>query len=149
MIYVDMILCRIFGKKSSTHFLLAWAPIMHEVGEDFSFNWAKIFSDNLDKEIIEYQLMKCKGKTTPFNMSAYIINSICFMTPFPMMSWIWTSTNVEPIHFYHSKLWEDKARDLFYEIYHYVVVSIHVTLYGFPPPRISDRIMASLGKIPN
>jgi hypothetical protein len=80
-------------------------------------------------------------------MSAYIMDAICFMTPFPLMSWSWTPTNVEPIHFYHSKLWEDKARDFFYEICHYVVVSIHIALYGFPPPRISDRIMANLGKI--
>jgi len=44
-------------------------------------------------------------------------------------------------------MWEDKARDFFYEICHYVVVSIHISLYGFSPPRILDRIMANLGKI--
>jgi hypothetical protein len=120
---------------------------MHEVAEGFSFNWAKILSDNLAKEITEYQSMKAKGKPTPFYMSAYIMDAICFMTPFPLMSWSWTPTNVEPIHFYHSKLWEDKAKDFFYEICHYVVVSIHITLYSFTPPRISDRIMANLGKI--
>jgi hypothetical protein len=38
MIYVAMILCRIFGKKDSSHFLLAWVPIMHEVVEGYSFN---------------------------------------------------------------------------------------------------------------
>jgi hypothetical protein len=26
MIYVAMMLCRIFGKKDSSHFLLAWVP---------------------------------------------------------------------------------------------------------------------------
>jgi hypothetical protein len=55
MIYVAMMLCIIFGKKSSTHFLLAWVPIMHEVAEGYSFNWDKMLSDNLAKEIIEYQ----------------------------------------------------------------------------------------------
>jgi hypothetical protein len=68
------------------------------------------------------------------------------MTLFPLMSWSWTPTNVEPIHFYHSKMWEDKEKYFFYEICNYVVVSMHIALYGFPPPRISDKIMTSLGK---
>jgi hypothetical protein len=109
MIYVAMMLCRIFGRKDTAHFLLPWVPIMHEVAEGYSFNWAKILSDNLAKEITEYQSMKAKGKPTPFYMLAYIMDVICFMTPFPLMSWSWTSTGAEPIHFYHSKLWEDKA----------------------------------------
>jgi hypothetical protein len=49
MIYVSMMLCRIFRKKSPTHFLVAWVSIMHEVAEGYSFNWAKILSDNLAK----------------------------------------------------------------------------------------------------
>jgi hypothetical protein len=68
MIYVAMMLCRLFGKKDFTHFLLAWVPIMHEVAEGFSFNWAKMLLENMDKEIIEYQSMKPKGKPTPFYM---------------------------------------------------------------------------------
>jgi len=58
-------------------------------------------------------------------------------------------TNIEPIHFYHSKLWEDKEKDLFYEIYNYVVVSMNITIYHFPPPKISDKIVTNLGKIVN
>jgi hypothetical protein len=69
------------------------------------------------------------------------------MTPFPLMDWSWTPTNTEPIHFYHFKLWEHEARDFFYEICHYVVVPIHITLYSFPPPRISDKIMENLDKL--
>jgi hypothetical protein len=38
MIYVAMMLCRLFGKKSPTHFPVAWVPIMHEVAEGYSFN---------------------------------------------------------------------------------------------------------------
>jgi hypothetical protein len=85
MIYVAMMLCRLFGKKDSTH-LLAWVPIMHEVAEGYSFNWAKMLSDNLAKEITEYQLENSKGKPTPFYMSTYIMDVILFMTPFPLMS---------------------------------------------------------------
>jgi hypothetical protein len=80
-------------------------------------------------------------------MSAYIMDGIYFIIPFPLMNWSLTPTNVEPIHFYHSKLWEEKAKDFFYKICHHVVVPIHIYLYGFPPPQISDKIMGNLGKI--
>jgi hypothetical protein len=149
MIYVCMMLCILFGKKSPTHFSVAWVSIMHEVVEGLSFYWAKILLDNLAKEIMEYKLVKSKGQPTPFYMFAYIMDVICFITPFSLMNWSWTPTSVEPINFYHSKLWEDKTKYLFYEIYHYVVVHVHIALYGFPPPRISDRILGNLGKIEN
>ena len=63
------------------------------------------------------------------------------------MNWSWTPTSAKPIHFYHSKLWEDKAKDFFYEICYHVVVHVHISLYGCPPPQISYRIMGNLGKI--
>jgi hypothetical protein len=147
MIYVAMMLCKIFGKKSPTYFPVAWVSIMHEVAEVFSFNWAKILPDNLAKEIMEYKLVNSKGKPTPLYMFAYIMDVICFINRFPLMNWRWPLTNTKPIHFYHSKLWEDKAKYFFYEICHHVVVPIHIDLYGFPPPRIADKIMGNLGKI--
>jgi hypothetical protein len=80
-------------------------------------------------------------------MSVYVMDAICFMTPFPLMNWSWNPTNAEPIHFYHSKLWEEKAKDFFYEIFHNVVIPVHQTLYGHPPPRISDQIMGNLKQV--
>jgi hypothetical protein len=61
MMYVAMMLCRIFGKENFAHFLLQWVSIMHEVVEGFSFNWAKILSYSLAKEITKYQSLKAKG----------------------------------------------------------------------------------------
>jgi hypothetical protein len=63
------------------------------------------------------------------------------------MSWSWTPSDVEPIHVYHSKLWEDKATDFIYEIFNWVMVSMHVTIFGNPPPRISDSIVANLSSV--
>jgi hypothetical protein len=91
--------------------------------------------------------LKDKGKLAPFNMSAYIMDVICFMTPFPLMGWSLTLTNAEPIGFYHSKSWEDKEKDFIYKICNYVVVSMDISIYGCPPPRISDKIVTNLGKI--
>jgi hypothetical protein len=75
------------------------------------------------------------------------MDAVCFLTPFPLMSWSWTPLEAEPIHVYHSKLWEDKASDFVYEIFNWVMVPLHVTIFGHPPPRISDNIMVNLSSI--
>jgi hypothetical protein len=72
---------------------------------------------------------------------------ICYKTPFPLMKWRWTPKKVELIHIYHSKLWKENAKDYFYEIFHNVIILIHETLYGNPPPKISKKIMGNLGTI--
>jgi hypothetical protein len=79
-------------------------------------------------------------------MLAYIMDVVCFMTPFPLMDWRWIPNSVEPIHIYHLKIWEEKGKDFFYEICNWVVVSIHTAIYG-PPPKILDKIVTNLGRI--
>jgi hypothetical protein len=147
MMYIEMMMCRLYGRENTTHFLLLWVPIMQTAADVYSFDWAKILSNNLVREITEYQSLKAKGQPAPFFMSAYIMDVICFMTPFPLMGWNWTPNNAKPIHVYHSKLWEDKVKDFFYEICNWVVVPMHISIYGFPTPRISDKIVTNLGKI--
>ena len=142
-----MMLCRLFGRKNPTHFHTEWVTIIHEVAEGYTFNWGKILSDNLTKEIVEYQIEKSKGQPTSFYMEAYVMDSICYMTPLALMNWNWNPTFAEPIHFYHSQLWEEKEKDLFYEICHYVVILVHQIFYGYPPPRISEKIMGNLKTI--
>jgi hypothetical protein len=145
--YIAMIMCRIYGKENTTHFYLSWVPIIHKVAEGYSFDWAKILLDSSANEIKEYQTNKSKGKPTSFFMSPYIMDAICFMMPFPLMSWSWTLDSEKPIHDYHSKLREDKEKDFFYEICNWVVVSMHIFIFGHPPPRISNNIMVNLGKV--
>jgi hypothetical protein len=60
---------------------------MHEAAEGYAFNWAKMLSDNLAKEISEYQMAKSKGQPTSFYMSTYVMDAIYFMIPFPLMNW--------------------------------------------------------------
>jgi hypothetical protein len=86
ILYISMILCRLFEKKNPTHFSVQWVDIMNEVDEGYTFNWDKMLSDNLAKEIVEYQSLKSKGNPAPFYMSAYIMDVICFMTSFPLMN---------------------------------------------------------------
>jgi hypothetical protein len=75
------------------------------------------------------------------------MDAICYMTPFPLMNWSWNPACVEPIHVYHSKVWEENVKNFFYEIYHYVVIPVHQILYGYAPPRISKQIIKNLKAI--
>jgi hypothetical protein len=54
IMYIAMMMCRLYGKEDTTHFFLPWVPIIHTVAEGYSFDWAKILSDNLVKEITYY-----------------------------------------------------------------------------------------------
>jgi hypothetical protein len=136
-----MMLYRLYVKKNPAHFTIDWVPIIHEVGEGFKFDLGKLLFDNLVKQIEVYTTYKSKGEHAPFYMSIYIMDVICFKNPFPLMNWIWTPTITVPIHIYHSKPWEENAKDCFYEICHNVVIPIHEALYGNPPPIISKQIM--------
>jgi hypothetical protein len=69
------------------------------------------------------------------------------MPIFCTFNWSLTPIITEPIHFYHSKLWEENEKDSFYEICHNVVIPIHEIIYGQPPPRISEQIIGNLGAI--
>jgi len=90
MLYVSIMIFHLFGKKNPTHFSVEWVSIVNEVAESYTFNWAKMLSDNLAKEIVEYKSTKSKGRAAPFYMSTYVMDAICFITPFPLMKWSWT-----------------------------------------------------------
>jgi hypothetical protein len=144
MRYLVMMLCRLYGKKDSNHFSAEWTPLLEEVSEGNSFNWHKILSDNITTEVTNYQTAREKGQFVAFYMSAYIMDAICFRTPFPLMSWSWNPSCTEPVHIYHSTLWEDHAKDSFYEICHFVIIPLHKIFFGFEPPRISHAIIENL-----
>ena len=86
MLYVAMMLYNPFEKKSSTHFSVEWVPIVNEVAKGYTFNWAKMLSNNLAKEIVDYKTLKSKGKPAPFDMSTYVMDSILSVTPFRLMN---------------------------------------------------------------
>jgi hypothetical protein len=66
MVYVAMMLCHLFKKNIPTHFSVEWVSIMNEVAKGYTFNWAKMLSDNLAKGIVDYKTTKSKGQPTPF-----------------------------------------------------------------------------------
>jgi hypothetical protein len=122
--------CSLYGREDTTHFFLQGVPLIHSVIKGCSFDWDKLLSDSLTSRVTEYQEQKESRKIASFFMSAYIMDAVCFLTPFPLMSWSWTPSEVEPIYIYHSKLCEDKASDFVYEIFNWVMVPLHVTIFG-------------------
>jgi hypothetical protein len=103
--------------------------------------------DNLTQEISNYIVAKSKGQPVASYMSAYIMDAICYVTHFPLMNWSWNITFPEPIHEYHSSLWEENAKDAFYEIFHFVIISMHKIFFECEPPHISDTVTENLKAI--
>jgi hypothetical protein len=145
--YVAMMTCRLYGREDTTHFFLQWVPLIYSVAEGFSFDWAKMLSDSLTSRVIEYRTQKERRKSAPFFMSTYLMGAVCSMTPFPLMNWSRAPSDAEPVHVYHSNLWEDKDLDFVYGIFNWVMVSMHVSIFGNLPPRISDNITANLSRV--
>jgi hypothetical protein len=63
------------------------------------------------------------------------------------MNWSWNPTYLEPIHEYHSKFWEENAKDSFYEIFHFMVIPLHQMLYSCAPPHISESVTGNRREI--
>ena len=80
-------------------------------------------------------------------MSAYIMDAICYVTHFPLMNWSWNITCPKPIHEYHSALWEENAKDTFYEIFHFIIIPMHKMFYGCEPPHISKLVSENIKAI--
>jgi hypothetical protein len=94
IMYIKMMMCRLYGKENIAHLFLPWVPIIHIAAKEYSFNLEKILSDSLVQEIARYQSQRAKGKPTQFFMSVYIMDVICFMMLFPLMDWSWTPNSV-------------------------------------------------------
>jgi hypothetical protein len=83
--YITMMTYRLYRREDTTHFFLLWVPLIHIVAEGCSFDWDKLLSESLTTQIIEYQTQRESGKVASFFMSTYIMDVICFMTPFPLL----------------------------------------------------------------
>jgi hypothetical protein len=76
MVYLAMMLCRLFGRKDPFHFNADLTPFLEEVSEGCNFNWHKILSDNISSEVINYKTARSKGQPVAFYMSTYIMDAI-------------------------------------------------------------------------
>jgi hypothetical protein len=96
---------------------------------------------------MNYKAARAKGQPVSFYMSAYIMDAICFMTHFPLMNWSWNISCPEHVHKYHSALWEENAKNAFYEVCHYVIIPLPKIFFGCEPPGISITIIENLKSV--
>jgi hypothetical protein len=147
IMYVAMLLCRLFGLKDVAHFRVGWVPILDKIENGETFDWAKLLSDNLVRNITIFKARKTKGEFASFYMSAYIMDVVCYKTPFPLMNWSWNPGSSQAIHFYHDKLWEENMKDSFYEISHNVIIPLHELIFGQAPLIFSLQMIKYLEKV--
>jgi hypothetical protein len=102
-------------------------------------DWATILSDKLVIAIREFRAKTrvTERKIPPFYYSAYIMDTLCFNSEFPVLGWRWTTHDPTPIHLYHRKLWKPSHKDHLYQICNGFMVPVHYSIFDRPIPRIS------------
>jgi len=149
--YAATMMCRLFGSPNSTKFSIEMVPLIEAALKSYGMDWATIISDKMDVQILDYR--KNRFVTTrvvpPFYMSAYIVDTICFNSDFPMMGWKWTVKDPTPIHIYHKDLWKKQYKKHFYKIFHGFILPILHTIFNRPTPRLSKEASIYLTSIGN
>jgi hypothetical protein len=79
-------------------------------------------------------------------MSSYLVDVICALTPFPLLSWNWSPAE-EPIHLYCSKMWAINCKNHFYDICNFFMVPLHLLLKNLPAPRFNQDTMNAIKEI--
>ena len=105
-------------------------PLIHSAVNSEIMDWAVIISDKIANRIFEYRKDKNTGNTTPFYFCAYILDSLCFNSEFPMLGWKWTPKDPAPIHIYHKFLWKGNFKNHFYKVCHGFLIPVYQTIFG-------------------
>lgn len=109
-----------------------WLPLVDAAVNATIMNWAQFLSDNLATTILEYKIRRSIASRVypPFFMNAYVMDSICFRSKFPIMGWNSTTQNPLSIQIYHKVMWESNFMPHFCKIYHGVMLLIHKKIYN-------------------
>ena len=99
--FAAAMLCRLFRKPDINKFSPEWLPLLNVAVNATIVDWAKILSDNLATAIFNYQSKWTVSQRIypPFFLSAYIMDSICYVSKFPIMGWKWTIQDPYPFMF--------------------------------------------------
>lgn len=146
--FVVAMLCRLFGMLDINKFSSEWLPLLDAATNATIVDWAKILSDNLITAIVSYRSKRSMSQRIypPFYLATYVIDSICYVSKFPVMGWKWTTQDPLPIHVYHKVLWDSQFTPYFYQICHGLILPLYRMLYDKDPTRCSPK--AQIGIIP-
>jgi len=139
--FAAAMLCRIFGMADINKFSSEWLPLLDAATNATIVDWAKILSDNLVTTIVSYQSKRATSQRIypHFYLFSYIMDSICYVSKFPVMGWKWTTQDPLPIHVYHKELWDSQFIPYFYQICHGIMLPLYRMLYDKDPPRCSPK----------
>ena len=103
-------LCRLFGMLDINKFSSEWLPLVDAATNAEILDWAKTLSDTLYTAIVNYRSKRYFSQRVypPFYLFAYIMDSVCLVSNFPVMGWKWTTQDPLPVHVYHKILWDSQ-----------------------------------------
>ena len=101
-------MCRLWGLHDSANFTIEMVPLMEAPCNSEIMDSATILSDKLVTTVLSFRTKTSLSERIipPFYYSAYILDTVCFNSEFPVLSWRWTPQDPTPIHIYHQKLWK-------------------------------------------
>lgn len=91
--FAAAMLCRLFGMLDINKFSSEWLPLIDVATNADIIDWTKILSDNLYTAVINYRSKRSLSQRIypPFYLSAYVMDSICYVFKFPILGWKWTT----------------------------------------------------------
>ena len=137
--YAGIMMCRLWGLHDSANFTIEMVPLMEAAVNSWIMDWATIISDKLAVAVCDFrsQTVVSERKMPPFYYSAYILDTLCFNSEFPVLGWRWTAQDPSPIHIYHQKLWKSSYKDHLYQICNGFMVPIYYSIFDKTISKIS------------
>ena len=142
-------MCRLWGLHDSANFTIEMVPLMEAAVNNIIMDWATILSDKLAIAVLDFrnQTVVSERKIPPFYYSAYIVDTLCFNSEFPVIGWRWTPQDPTAIHIYHQKLWKTSYKHHLYQICNGFMVPIYYSIFDKPIPKISYQASFDLTSV--
>jgi len=138
--YAAVMMCRLWGLHDSSIFTIEMVPLIEAECNNDIMDWGNILSDKLATAVLEFRNKSCVTERfiPPFYYSAYILDTLCFNSEFPMLGWRWTPQDPIPIHIYHQKLWKPHHKHHIYQSFNGFMLPIHYAVFDKPASKISS-----------
>lgn len=90
--YAAVMMCRLWGLHDSSSFTIEMVPLTETTCNSDIMDWGNILSHKLATTVLEF---RNKSRVTerfipPFYYSAYILDTLCFNSEFPVLGSRWT-----------------------------------------------------------
>jgi len=147
--YAGIMMCRLWGLHDSANFTIEMVPLMEVACNSEIMDWSLILSDKLATAILDFRTKTrvTKRLIPAFYYSAYILDTLCFNSEFPVLGWRWTAQDTMPIHIYHQKLWKTSYKHHLYQVCNGFMLPIHYSIFNKPAPKISYQAGIDLTSI--